>query len=117
MTDSNRSTEGESWVLTTSHINELQAADIDRLIARCAQAHFVNIQVQLRINGSFETVEADWIKHLKRVTEPADHSQLMAFYDAKDTEQLIDRLWKHIDKLQAKLPASGQQARTHVREG
>lgn len=110
-------TEGESWVLTDAKINDLQAADINELIARCALAHFVDIQVRLRINGTYETVEADWIKHLKRMTNSPDHSQLMAFYAAKDKDELIARQAHHIERLQEKLPAAGQAIRTHVREG
>lgn len=53
------------WELTDEKINELQVASIDRLIERCKRAHFVNVQV--RINGQFETFEADWLKHLKRI--------------------------------------------------
>ena len=49
---------GIAWVLTDTNINDLQAADVDRVIARCAQAHWVNIKLEVRINGGFETLEA-----------------------------------------------------------
>lgn len=106
-----------AWVLADANINDLQAASIDRLIARCAQAHFVNIQLQIRINGGWETVEADWIKHMKRVTDPADQSQLMAFYDVKSKDELIERMYHHIERLQAKLPPIPDAAARRVREG
>lgn len=117
MTDRTLPAKGVAWVLTDSPINELQAADIDRVIARCKQAHWVNIQLEVRINGGFETLQADWIKHLKRVTDPVDQSQLMAFYDVKSKDELIDRLYRHIDRLQAKLPPSGSMRPERVREG
>lgn len=51
------------WRLPSVKINELQQADIVRIVALCKQAHFVNVRV--RINGEWREFEADWIKHLK----------------------------------------------------
>lgn len=108
------------WCLTDAHINDLQSASIERVISRLKRASWADIQLRLRINGTFEVIEgeqADWLRHLKRVTEPGDHAQLMAFYQAKDKDELIVRLHHHIEKLQAKLPPDGQPARQQVREG
>jgi hypothetical protein len=63
-----------SWRLTDEHINNLQVADVDEIIKRAKQAHFVNIQV--RINGTWEQYEGDWIKHLKREGDPIDPKNL-----------------------------------------
>jgi len=103
------------WVLTDQNINELQVESIDRLIARCKAAHFVDICI--RINGKDERVQADWLKHLKRVVELEDQSQLMQFYNACTKNELIDRLHHHIERLQAKLPPSGNLGPERVREG
>lgn len=103
-TTCNPSANGHVWCLTNQKINDLQVASIDRLIDRCKAAHFVNVHV--RINGKDEHYEADWLKHLKRVVEPTDQSQLMAFYDVRTKDELIDRLYQHIERLQAKLPSS-----------
>lgn len=90
------------WCITDAKINELQAASIDRLIARAGAAHFTDIR--LRINGEFEHFEADWLKHLRRVTDPQRFDQLMRFYAARTLEELIERQDHHIKKLQEKLP-------------
>lgn len=55
------------WELPAGKINELQQADIERLVAVCKQAHFINVRV--RINGEWREIEADWIKHLVKVPE------------------------------------------------
>jgi ribosome-associated translation inhibitor RaiA len=110
-------TEKYVWCLTDKHINDLQSASIERVIARLKQAHWTNIQLQVRINGGFETIEADWLKHLKPVTEIPDQRQLMDFYAAKDKDELIERLHRHIERLQEKLPAAGSMRPEHVREG
>jgi len=103
------------WVLTDKNINDLQTASIDRLIARCGAAHHVDIC--LRINGKDERVEADWVKHLKRVVDPMDHSQLMRFYDVRTQDELIDRLSRHIDRLQEKLTPAPSMRPERVKEG
>lgn len=116
MTDANPSTDQNVWCLTDKKINDLQTASIDGLIARCKQAHFVNVQI--RINGEFETHEADWLKHLRRVTEPADMSRLMSFYDVATLQELVLAQNRHIEKLQSKLPPEGNNMRPErVREG
>jgi formamidopyrimidine-DNA glycosylase len=96
------------WALTDVNINDVQTASIDRLISRCKGAHYVNIHI--RINGMWEIHEGDWLKHLKRVVAPVDQSQLMRFYDVRTQDELIDRLCKHIDRLQAKLPQEPMRA-------
>lgn len=50
------------WKLPADAINRLQQASIERIVARCKQAHYVDIVV--RINGKYEVHQADWIKHL-----------------------------------------------------
>ena len=62
-------TDEHVWVLTDKSINNLQVDSVDRLIERCKAAHYVDILI--RINGKDERVQADWLKHLKRVTAPA----------------------------------------------
>lgn len=108
-------TKDQVWCLTDARINEFQVATIDRLIARAGAAHYVNIEI--RINGETEIYEADWLRHLKRVTDPVDQMQLMSFYDVKTKDELIDRLHHHIERLQRQLPPSGGPAFQRAREG
>lgn len=103
------------WCLTDQNINDLQTQSIDRLIARCKQGHFVDIRV--RINGTYEIHEADWLKHIKRVTDPADMQRLMAFYSVRTLEELVERQHRHIERLQAKLPQAPAMGAERVREG
>lgn len=111
-----RSADGPVWCLTDQHLNELQVASIDRLIDRCKAAHYVDVCI--RINGKDERLQADWLKHMRRVVEPADHSQLMRFYAARSTDELIERLEHHIERLQAKLPPRRDEQPGYVpREG
>jgi uncharacterized small protein (DUF1192 family) len=112
-----RMTNEKVWCLTEQNINDLQADSIDRLIERCGAAHYVNVHI--RINGRDEIVEADWLKHMKRVVDPTDQGQLLSFYSVHTKDELIDRLHRHIERLQAKLPSSEPPGgeRTHVREG
>ncbi|MDQ5904842.1 MAG: hypothetical protein QG672_2436 [Pseudomonadota bacterium] len=58
------------WRLTTEKINDLQIDSIKRLIPLCKAAHFVNVRV--RINGTWEEYQADWIKHMVRIERAAD---------------------------------------------
>lgn len=109
-------TNEQVWVLAGRKVNEFQVESIDQLIARCGAAHYVNIE--MRINGETEIYQADWLKHMKRVVEPADQSQLLSFYDVKTKDELIDRLYHHIAKLQDRLPRiSDDQPRCAPREG
>lgn len=116
MSDAPRTAEQNVWCLTDQKINDLQVATIDRLIARCGAAHHVDLHV--RINGQDEHYEADWLKHLKRVVDPIDQSQLLKFYDVCTKDELIERLYQHIERLQARdVPQVPERIRTHVREG
>lgn len=53
--------------LSDDHITELQRRSILKLINRAKHSHSTDIV--LRINGKDETIEADWIKHLKFAEE------------------------------------------------
>ena len=53
----------ETLKVTIDKINDLQVADIKETIKRCKQAHFTNIHI--RVNGKWEVMEADWIKHME----------------------------------------------------
>jgi hypothetical protein len=57
-----------AWLLTDKNINSLQVDSIQRLINRLNHAHHTDIRV--RINGQDEWFEADWLKHMVRVTPP-----------------------------------------------
>ena len=57
-----------AWLLTDKNINSLQVDDIQRLIDRLKHAHHTDLCV--RINGQDEWFEADWLKHMVRVTPP-----------------------------------------------
>lgn len=61
--------------IDTQKINDLQMESIRKLIPRLRQAHFTNLRI--RINGAWEEVECDWLKHLvlpdgRRLTAPPD---------------------------------------------
>jgi len=58
--------ESTDWHLPALKINRLQQASMQRLVTRCAQAHFVDIVI--RINGQYEVHQADWLKHLSPQT-------------------------------------------------
>ncbi len=57
-----------AWLLTDKNINSLQVDSIQRLINRLNHAHHTDIRV--RINGQDEWFQADWLKHMVRVTPP-----------------------------------------------
>jgi hypothetical protein len=57
-----------AWLLTDKNINSLQVDSIQRLINRLNHAHHTDLCV--RINGQDEWFEADWLKHMVRVTPP-----------------------------------------------
>ena len=57
-----------AWLLTDKNINSLQVDSIQRLIDRLKHAHHTDLRV--RINGQDEWFEADWLKHMVRVTPP-----------------------------------------------
>ena len=57
-----------AWLLTDKNINSLQVDSIQRLIDRLNHAHHTDLRV--RINGQDEWFQADWLKHMIRVTPP-----------------------------------------------
>jgi hypothetical protein len=57
-----------AWLLTDKNINALQVDSIQRLIDRLKHAHHTDLRV--RINGQDEWFQADWLKHMIRVTPP-----------------------------------------------
>ena len=57
-----------AWLLTDKNINSIQVDSIKRLIDRFKHAHHTDIRV--RINGQDEWFEADWLKHMVRVSPP-----------------------------------------------
>ncbi len=56
------------WCLNPERINDLQQDSIAALVKRCGRAHFVDVRV--RINGQWESYQADWIKHLRPTKRP-----------------------------------------------
>ena len=62
--------DGEDWMLLGKHINGLQQASMVRLVSRAKQSHFCD--VRLRINGAFETYQADWIKWMEPLSAGGD---------------------------------------------
>ena len=65
-----------AWLLTDKNINSLQVDSIQRLIDRLKHAHHTDIHV--RINGHDEWFEADWLKHMVRVTPPQPEQNPMS---------------------------------------
>jgi hypothetical protein len=62
------SQEPMAWLLTEKNINSLQVDSIELLINRLKHAHHTDLCV--RINGQDEWFQADWLKHMVRVTPP-----------------------------------------------
>jgi hypothetical protein len=62
------SQEPVAWLLTEKNINSLQVDSIELLINRLKHAHHTDLCV--RINGQDEWFQADWLKHMVRVTPP-----------------------------------------------
>ena len=62
------SQEPVAWLLTEKNINSLQVDSIQLLINRLKHAHHTDLCV--RINGQDEWFQADWLKHMVRVTPP-----------------------------------------------
>jgi hypothetical protein len=62
------SQEPVAWLLTDKNINSIQVDSIQRLIDRLKHAHHTDLCV--RINGQDEWFQADWLKHMVRVTPP-----------------------------------------------
>ena len=48
--------------IDTHSLNDLQMESIRRLVPKLRAAHFTNLKI--RINGAWEEVECDWLKHL-----------------------------------------------------
>ena len=77
-----------AWLLTDKNINSLQVDSIQRLIDRLKHAHHTDIRV--RINGHDEWFEADWLKHMVRVTpsqpeqNPMSDEMLQAITDPEN---------------------------------
>ena len=65
-----------AWLLTDKNINSIQVDSIQRLIDRLKHAHHTDIRV--RINGHDEWFEADWLKHMVRVTPPQPEQNPMS---------------------------------------
>jgi hypothetical protein len=63
-----------AWLLTDKNINSLQVDSIQRLIDCLKHAHHTDLCV--RINGQDEWFEADWLKHMIRVTPPQRTEQV-----------------------------------------
>ena len=57
-----------AWLLMDKNINALQVESIQRLIDRLK--HALHTDLCVRINGKDEWFEADWLKHMVRVTPP-----------------------------------------------
>ena len=77
-----------AWLLTDKKINSLQVDDIHRLIDRLKHAHHTDLCV--RINGQDEWFEADWLKHMVRVTPPQRKPLTDEEIDAIADEYLVD---------------------------
>jgi hypothetical protein len=85
-----------AWLLTDKNINSLQVDSIQRLIDGLNHAHHTDIRV--RINGQDKWFEADWLKHMVRVTppqrteqEPDDIASIIACRDMLDAQPVPPR--------------------------
>lgn len=59
--DNHNSTKKLHFTLDLNSINSMQLETMRKAIERAKHAHYTNIEV--RINGEYEYVEADWLKH------------------------------------------------------
>ena len=51
------------WILPREKVNSVQAETIAKTIVMAKHAHYVNVRI--RINGEWQEMEADWIKHMR----------------------------------------------------
>jgi hypothetical protein len=85
-----------AWLLTEKNINSLQVDSIQLLINRLKHAHHTDLCV--RINGQDEWFQADWLKHMVRVTPPQRTEQEpMAWADigTRDVDNDAGLSWTH----------------------
>ena len=78
-----------AWLLTDKNINSLQVDSIQRLIDHLKHAHHTDLCV--RINGQDEWFQADWLKHMVRVTPPQPEQEPVGRF-AKFT----DGIWREV---------------------
>ena len=71
-----------AWLLTDKNINALQVESIQRLIDRLKYAHHTDLCV--RINGQDEWFQADWLKHMVRVTPPQRTWEGLSVFEIND---------------------------------
>jgi hypothetical protein len=57
-----------AFVITDEKINHLQVNTIRKTVERCKHAHHTDLQ--LRINGKDEWLQADWVKHMQIAAAP-----------------------------------------------
>jgi hypothetical protein len=57
-----------AFVITDEKINHLQVNTIRKTVERCKHAHHTDLQ--LRINGQDEWLQADWVKHMQIAAAP-----------------------------------------------
>ena len=74
--------ESVAWLLTDKNINALQVKSIQRLIDRLKYAHHTDLCV--RINGQDEWFQADWLKHMVRVTPPQRTWEGLSVFEIND---------------------------------
>lgn len=72
------------WLLKGGRINDLQQQSIVDLVKRCKRAHLINVHV--RINGTWEIYQADWIKHLSAIPTTALESLSSQAEKARESE-------------------------------
>lgn len=71
------------WFLPSNKINGLQRASVLQLLPRLKMAHYTNLKV--RINGNWEEVEADWLKHMVRVNSEVPLAEQIQYLEARST--------------------------------
>lgn len=71
------------WFLQPDKINGLQRNSVARILPRLKQAHYTNLRV--RINGQWEEVEADWLKHTAPVYGDVPLAEQIRALEARST--------------------------------
>lgn len=68
------------FVMRAGAINDMQLKSMRYVMNRARAAHFTDID--MRINGKNEIIEADWLKHFREVS--TRDVGIPAFYEAED---------------------------------
>jgi hypothetical protein len=103
----------EYWAFDNPYPINLTDGDPQTLGEPCGYALFKPSR-----QGRTDVSEEQVLRAVARVWGVSEsHQQLMKFYGVSTLQQLVDAQARHVEKLQAKLPATPSLAPQRVREG